>query len=122
MLSQNIGNKLPTSASECHRRAKTSGAPQWESEMVQVIDLIIYEKSMLSIRMVVHVYFLCHHLFFLCLHMQLKAVGYIKEADIEVGKTKIQMGKCAYFTSAVQKAVFWGQVISVCVFLSSVFK
>jgi len=56
--------------------------------MLQVINMIICVKSLLSVRMIVPVYFLCHHLFFLCLHAQLKAVGYIKEASIEVGKTR----------------------------------
>lgn len=67
-VSQNISNKLMTNASEHHRRAKTSGVPSWKSEILQVIDFIIYVKSMLSIRMIVPIYFLCHHLFFLCLH------------------------------------------------------
>jgi hypothetical protein len=56
--------------------------------MLQVIDLVIYVKFLLSIRMIVPIYFLCEHLFFLCLRTQLKAVRYIKEASIEVGKTR----------------------------------
>jgi hypothetical protein len=66
VLSQNFSYRLPTNASELQGRAKTSGALWWKSEKLQVIGLISYVKSVLSIRMVV----LCHHLFFfsLCLH------------------------------------------------------
>jgi hypothetical protein len=88
MLSRNIDNKLPTSAGEHHVRAKTSDTLRWKSEVLHVIDLIMYMKSMLSIMMIVPIHFLCHHLFFPCLHMQLKALGYVKEAIIEVGKTR----------------------------------
>jgi len=77
VLFWNNCDKPPASAGENHRRAKTSGAQWWESETLQGIDLIIYVKSLLSIRMIVPIYYLCHHLFFLCLHMELKAVGYV---------------------------------------------
>jgi len=73
--SQNIGNKLPTTAGEHHRRAKVLGALWWKSEMLQVIDLIFYVKSLLSVRMIVPVYFLCHHLFFYASTHAIKSRG-----------------------------------------------
>lgn len=84
VLSRNNSNKPPTSAGKNLRRPKNSGAQWWESEMLQVIDLIIYVKSLLSIRMIVPRILLVPRPLFLCLHIQLKAVGYIRGRTIKL--------------------------------------
>lgn len=69
MLSWNVGNKLPTIAGEHHRREKILAALWWKPKMLQIIDFIIYVKSMVFVMMIVLVYFLCSQLFFLYLHV-----------------------------------------------------
>ena len=53
---------------------RPQGSQWWESEMLQVIDLI-YVKSLLSIRMIVPVYYMCLHLFFSVSTHAIKSCG-----------------------------------------------